>query len=158
MHRLTVIGRSLVSGLSQTGVKSTTPLTGTVQTRGNAGGPEKLECFVDGKKVLVDPGTTVLQVRSRIFMFSKTQLMFNRLAICTLKIRCFTDSIFLLCQIIYQTLFGSFEIQSGFLWYVHSKFNLIEISFLTYIPWKYKFWNFAHFCANLRKQFIPFHF
>ena len=72
MHRLTVIGRSLVSGLSQTGVKSTTPLTGTVQTRGNAGGPEKIECFVDGKKVLVDPGTTVLQVRSRIFMFPKT--------------------------------------------------------------------------------------
>ena len=25
--------------------------------------PEKVECFVDGKKVLVDPGTTVLQVR-----------------------------------------------------------------------------------------------
>ena len=66
MHRLTVIGRSLASGLSQTGVKSTTPITGTVQTtqtRGNAGGPPKLECFVDGKKVLVDPGTTVLQVR-----------------------------------------------------------------------------------------------
>ena len=32
------------------------------QNRGNAGGPPgKLECFVDGKKVLVDPGTTVLQ-------------------------------------------------------------------------------------------------
>jgi len=25
--------------------------------------PEKIECFIDGKKVLVDPGTTVLQVR-----------------------------------------------------------------------------------------------
>ena len=25
--------------------------------------PEKVECFIDGKKVLVDPGTTVLQVR-----------------------------------------------------------------------------------------------
>ena len=69
MHRLTVLGRSLASGLCQTGVKSTTPITGTVQTtqtRGNAGGPPgKLECFVDGKKVLVDPGTTVLQVRFR---------------------------------------------------------------------------------------------
>ena len=33
--------------------------------RGNASGaPEKIECFVDGKKVLVDPGTTVLQVKS----------------------------------------------------------------------------------------------
>jgi hypothetical protein len=31
--------------------------------RGNASGaPDKIECFVDGKKVLVDPGTTVLQV------------------------------------------------------------------------------------------------
>jgi len=56
----------LASGLSQTGVKSTTPLTGTVQTRGNAGGPEKIECFVDGKKVLVDPGTTVLQAAALV--------------------------------------------------------------------------------------------
>ena len=31
--------------------------------RNNSGkAPEKIECFVDGKKVLVDPGTTVLQV------------------------------------------------------------------------------------------------
>ena len=36
------------------------------QNRGNAGGPPgKLECFVDGKKVLVDPGTTVLQVMKK---------------------------------------------------------------------------------------------
>ena len=26
--------------------------------------PEKIECFVDGQKVLVDPGTTVLQVNT----------------------------------------------------------------------------------------------
>ena len=75
MHRLTVLGRSLASGLCQTGVKSTTPITGTVQTtqtRGNAGGPPgKLECFVDGKKVLVDPGTTVLQVRKLYLMHQK---------------------------------------------------------------------------------------
>ena len=63
MHRLTVLGRNLASGLGQTSLKTTTPLTGSFQTRGNAGGPEKIECFVDGKKVLVDPGTTVLQVR-----------------------------------------------------------------------------------------------
>jgi NADH dehydrogenase (ubiquinone) Fe-S protein 1 len=31
-------------------------------SRTMAGGPpDKLECFIDGKKVLVDPGTTVLQ-------------------------------------------------------------------------------------------------
>ena len=53
------------------------------QSRGNAGGaPEKIECFVDGKKVLVDPGTTVLQVleKSRqIAMFCTlfTFLMFD---------------------------------------------------------------------------------
>ena len=73
MHRLTVLGRSLASGLCQTGVKSTTPITGTVQTtqtRGNAGGPPKLECFVDGKKVLVDPGTTVLQVRKLLYIIN----------------------------------------------------------------------------------------
>ena len=36
------------------------------QNRGNAGGPPgKLECIVDGKKVLVDPGTTVLQVMKK---------------------------------------------------------------------------------------------
>jgi len=69
MHRLTVLGRSLASGLCQTGVKTTTPITGTVQTtqtRGNAGGPPKIECFVDGKKVLVDPGTTVLQAAAMV--------------------------------------------------------------------------------------------
>ena len=30
--------------------------------------PEKIECFVDGKKVLVDPGTTVLQVNTILLM------------------------------------------------------------------------------------------
>jgi len=37
------------------------------QNRGNTGGPPgKLECFVDGKKVLVDPGTTVLQAAAMV--------------------------------------------------------------------------------------------
>ena len=27
--------------------------------------PKKIECFIDGKKVLVDPGTTVLQVNKQ---------------------------------------------------------------------------------------------
>jgi len=66
MHRLTVLGRNLASGLGQTSLKTTTPLTGSFQTRGNAGGPEKIECFVDGKKVLVDPGTTVLQAAAMV--------------------------------------------------------------------------------------------
>ena len=65
MFRLTILGRNLVNSLGQTTVK-TTPVAGSIQnqqTRSNAGGPPpKLECFVDGKKVLVDPGTTVLQV------------------------------------------------------------------------------------------------
>jgi len=47
-----------------------TPLarTASVQpSRSNAGGPpKKLECFVDGKKVLVDPGTTVLQAAAMV--------------------------------------------------------------------------------------------
>ena len=35
---------------------------GVQPSRANSGPPPKLECFIDGKKVLVDPGTTVLQV------------------------------------------------------------------------------------------------
>jgi len=34
--------------------------------RGMAGAPQKLECFIDGKKVLVDPGTTVLQAAAMV--------------------------------------------------------------------------------------------
>lgn len=66
MFRLTVLGRNLTSCLSQASAKSTPVASGAVQSqqsRSNTGGPPaKLECFVDGKKVLVDPGTTVLQV------------------------------------------------------------------------------------------------
>jgi len=35
-------------------------------TRGMSGAPQKLECFIDGKKVLVDPGTTVLQAAAMV--------------------------------------------------------------------------------------------
>ena len=38
-----------------------------VAKRAMSGAPQKLECFIDGKKVLVDPGTTVLQVRLIFF-------------------------------------------------------------------------------------------
>ena len=31
-----------------------------------SGAPQKLECFIDGKKVLVDPGTTVLQAAAMV--------------------------------------------------------------------------------------------
>lgn len=41
------------------GVVSTGP---TVKRDYSAVAPTKVECFIDGKKVLVDPGTTVLQV------------------------------------------------------------------------------------------------
>jgi hypothetical protein len=80
MYRFTILGRCLASNLGQTPVKTVTPVTGTVQhqqVRGNAGGPEKIECFVDGKKVLVDPGTTVLQVR---LPFSAVSLAFFQLS------------------------------------------------------------------------------
>ena len=66
MFRLTNLGRVLANSIGQTPVKSSTPASGVIQNqqnRENTGGPPaKLECFVDGKKVLVDPGTTVLQV------------------------------------------------------------------------------------------------
>jgi len=43
---------------------SRTPLSKAA--RGMSGAPQKLECFIDGKKVLVDPGTTVLQAAAMV--------------------------------------------------------------------------------------------
>jgi len=37
-----------------------------VASRGMSGAPQKLECFIDGQKVLVDPGTTVLQAAALV--------------------------------------------------------------------------------------------
>ena len=37
-----------------------------VAKRAMSGAPQKLECFIDGKKVLVDPGTTVLQAAAMV--------------------------------------------------------------------------------------------
>lgn len=64
MHRLTAVGR-LAAALNS---KSSLPSSTTVQqNRGNAGGgSQKIECFVDGRKVLVDPGTTVLQAAAMV--------------------------------------------------------------------------------------------
>jgi len=59
-------------GLSSLGLcrgNSTVPLlrlAGVQTTRSNSGAPQKLECFIDGKKVLVDPGTTVLQAAAMV--------------------------------------------------------------------------------------------
>jgi len=39
---------------------------GVQPVRSNSGAPQKLECFIDGKKVLVDPGTTVLQAAAMV--------------------------------------------------------------------------------------------
>ncbi len=39
----------------------------------SGGPPPKLECFIDGKKVLVDPGTTVLQVIKKILVGNKSK-------------------------------------------------------------------------------------
>jgi len=70
MFRFTNLGRVLANSIGQTPVKSTTPASGVIQNqqnRENTGGPPaKLECFVDGKKVLVDPGTTVLQAAAMV--------------------------------------------------------------------------------------------
>jgi len=41
-------------------------LAGAQASRSNSGAPSKLECFIDGKKVLVDPGTTVLQAAAMV--------------------------------------------------------------------------------------------
>ena len=46
--------------------RNTTAVLGAQSNRTFAGPPpppKKIECFIDGKKVLVDPGTTVLQVK-----------------------------------------------------------------------------------------------
>jgi len=40
--------------------------------------PEKIECFIDGKKVLVDPGTTVLQVNSSVFRINRDLTTLSR--------------------------------------------------------------------------------
>lgn len=49
--------------LKQASAKVVSGCLSASSRRNNSGkAPEKIECFVDGKKVLVDPGTTVLQV------------------------------------------------------------------------------------------------
>jgi len=48
------LGRSLGGSLTR------------VTSRAMSGQPQKLECFIDGKKVLVDPGTTVLQAAAMV--------------------------------------------------------------------------------------------
>ncbi len=63
-----LLGRSAAAAASATASPMTQaqPLS-TARTLLAA--PEKVECFIDGKKVLVDPGTTVLQVKDKEFAY-----------------------------------------------------------------------------------------
>ena len=61
LYRLSQVATATASAAS----RSTVAVLATPSQRTLAGPPpppKKLECFIDGKKVLVDPGTTVLQV------------------------------------------------------------------------------------------------
>ena len=65
MHRLSHAVTAATSAASRSAVAAVT----SQAQRSMAGpppAPQKLECFIDGQKVLVDPGTTVLQVYVRI--------------------------------------------------------------------------------------------
>jgi len=54
-------------GLCRGSTTSLLRVVGVQPVRSNSGGaPQKLECFIDGKKVLVDPGTTVLQAAAMV--------------------------------------------------------------------------------------------
>jgi len=48
------------------GLRNAARATKVLATRGMAGAPQKIEVFIDGKKVLVDPGTTVLQAAAMV--------------------------------------------------------------------------------------------
>ena len=62
MYRLSHVATATASAASRsTAAVLTAPCQRTLA--GPPPPPKKLECFIDGKKVLVDPGTTVLQVR-----------------------------------------------------------------------------------------------
>ena len=61
LYRLSQVATATASAASRsTAAVLTTPSQRTLA--GPPPPPKKLECFIDGKKVLVDPGTTVLQV------------------------------------------------------------------------------------------------
>ena len=63
LYRLSQVATATASAASRnTAAILTTPSQRTLA--GPPPPPKKLECFIDGKKVLVDPGTTVLQVRN----------------------------------------------------------------------------------------------
>ena len=61
LYRLSQVATATATAASRnTAAVLTTPSQRTLA--GPPPPPKKLECFIDGKKVLVDPGTTVLQV------------------------------------------------------------------------------------------------
>ena len=64
--------RICVSMQACASAKAVTGCLSMSSRRHNSGkAPEKIECFIDGKKVLVDPGTTVLQVNDEIRFLSR---------------------------------------------------------------------------------------
>ena len=65
IHRLSHAASAAVSAASKNVAAIT--ITSHRGMAGSAPAPEKIECFIDGKKILVDPGTTVLQVVPNIF-------------------------------------------------------------------------------------------
>lgn len=66
MLRLPILSRAACK-THQANAKIVSGCLTSQSRRGNASGaPEKIECFVDGKKVLVDPGTTVLQAAALV--------------------------------------------------------------------------------------------
>ena len=60
-------GRCLATASGSSALRSGAATVGHQQVRCQSGGaPDKIECFIDGKKVLVDPGTTVLQAAAMV--------------------------------------------------------------------------------------------
>ena len=68
LYRLSQVATATASAASRNTVAViTTPSQRTLA--GPPPPPKKLECFIDGKKVLVDPGTTVLQVQIKAYYY-----------------------------------------------------------------------------------------
>ena len=61
MHRLSCAITAAASAASRNAAATVTAQSHRCLA-GPPPAPQKIECFIDGKKVLVDPGTTVLQV------------------------------------------------------------------------------------------------
>ena len=89
LYRLSQVATATVSAASRsTAAVLTTPSQRTLA--GPPPPPKKLECFIDGKKVLVDPGTTVLQVRNlRTISYTHNMSDLNPMNVLFLFFPCF---------------------------------------------------------------------